>query len=62
MVRENFCMLQKSAPLILQPRKIPLQSFKIGFISTTGQYYLKPDGQLKTKGKKDKRPVEYAGL
>ena len=24
MVRENFCRLQKSAPLILQPRKTPL--------------------------------------
>ena len=24
MMRENFCMLQKSAPLILQPRKTPL--------------------------------------
>ena len=26
MVRENFCMLQKSVPLILQPRKPPLWS------------------------------------
>ena len=26
MVRENFCRLQKSAPLILQPRKTPLVS------------------------------------
>ena len=34
MVRENFCMLQKSAPLILQPRKTPQVWFHVNKMSS----------------------------